>query len=150
MHDIDIPSDAPEGGGKSEWNLIFDSWALSWRKSPWSGTVRNCDWPEVSKAASGEIVDRPTTCVRVAWIKTEDGVRRVKGYIVAEPSKKVIHWIFVKRDYRNQGVARALMQHVMGEDFGHRRNWVYTHRTYACARLFRGMQHDKAYACRKD
>lgn len=149
MHDIDVPSDAPEGGEKSEWNLIFDAWALSWRKSPWSGTVRNCDWDATSRAAMSEIVDRPTACVRVVWTMTADGVRRVKGYIVAEPSRRIIHWLFVKRDFRGQGVARALMKHVM-EDDDKRSKWIYTHRTYACARLFRGMTHDKSYACRKD
>lgn len=148
MDQIDIPSDEPGGGEPSEWNLIFETWALSWRKSPWSGTVRNCDWDVTSRAASGELVDRATTRVFVLCSTTDTGVRRVKGYIVAEPGRKIIHWVYTKRDFRNQGVARRLMQHVMGDT--RRAEWIYTHRTYACSRLFRGMKHDKSYACRKD
>lgn len=147
LHKVDT---APEG---DEWNLIFDSWARSWMKSRWSGTVRNCDWDDTSRKASKELTDRPTTVVLVAYQPLEDGTRRVKGYIVAEPSKKVIHWVYTKRDFRNQGVARELLQHVMGEAAApfsnERKEWRFTHCTDACRRLFRNMRHDKSAACSK-
>lgn len=147
LHEIDVPDDEPAGGERSEWHIIFDSWARSWRKSAWSGTVRNCDWDAVSRSASQEIVDRPTTAVRVVFSLDTEGRRRIKGYIVAEPSKKVIHWVYTKRDFRGQGVARALIEYMVRDT--NPRDWVYTHRTVACQRLFRGMKHDKSYACQK-
>lgn len=141
LHYIDT---APEA---DEWNLIWDSWARSWMKSQWSGTVRNCDWKDVTSKSFKELVDRPTTIVYVAYEPLENGMRRMKGYIVAEPSRKIIHWLYVKRDYRGQGVARDLLDKVLiGSQ---RREWTYTHRTNACQRLFRGMRHDKSSACSK-
>ena len=132
---------------ESEWSLIFDSWARSWMKSPWSGTFRNCDWDDASRKASQELVDRPTTRVVVAYGFTEAGVRRVKGYIVYEPARRIIHWLYTKRDFRGQGVARQLL--AFATESTERSTWVYTHRTNACSRLFRGMKHDKSYACTK-
>ena len=137
---FDVPAE-------DEWPLIFDTWSKSWMKSAWSGTVRNCDWAETSRKASGEIVDRATTRVTVLWTTTEDGVRRVVGYSVSEPSKKVIHWLYVKRDFRGYGNARRLLSEIMGNTS--RAEWRYTHRTNACSRLFRGMVHDKSFACAK-
>jgi GNAT superfamily N-acetyltransferase len=136
--------DAPT---EDEWPFIFDSWANSWMKSPWAGTVRNCDWPEVSRKASSEIVDRATTRVTVLWQETEDGVRRIVGYSVSEPAQRVIHWIYVRRDCRGYGNGRRLLQEIMGDT--RRSEWVYTHRTNACSRFFRGMKHDKSRACLK-
>lgn len=132
---------------EKEWALIFDSWARSWMKSPWSGTVRNCDWPETSRKAAQEIVDRQTTVVKVAWGATENGERRVAGYIVYEPTRRIIHWLYTKRDFRGQGVARQLL--AAATESTERSTWIYTHRTNACSRLFRGMKHDKSYACTK-
>lgn len=141
MHNIGVPE------GETEWSLIWDSWARSWMKSPWSGTFRNCDWKELTRAVSQEIIDRPTTRVYVAWGETEDGTRKLKGYIVTEPSRKIIHWLYVKRDFRGQKVAKALLESALLDT--DRRDWVYTHKTYACNYLLRGMKHDKSYACKK-
>ena len=137
---LDTPNEA-------EWSLIFDSWARSWMKSPWSGTFRNCDYPAMSRASMSEIVDRPTTVVTVMWLTDEDGDRRVMGYSVSEPSRKLMHWVSVKRNHRGQGIAKLLTDHAVGGK--DRSGWVYTHKTRACDRLFRGMRHDKASACMK-
>lgn len=132
---------------ENEWPLIFDSWARSWMKSAWSGTFRNCDWDELSRKASSEIIDRPSTRVTVAYTFTDKNVRRVAGYVVYEPGIKVIHWLYVKRDFRGHGVARDLLREVLGSTA--MPEWKYTHRTNACSRLFRNMIHDKSYACAK-
>ncbi len=140
LHSIDFPA-------ADEWEIIFDSWARSWMKSPWSGTVRNCDWNDISRKSATELVDRPSTVVLVAYQPLPDGTRRVKGYIVAEPGKKIVHWMYTKRDFRGQGVARELLQRVLAGTT--RPEWRYTHRTHACTRLFKGMRHDKSAACAK-
>ncbi len=130
-----------------EYRLIFDSWARSWMKSPWSGTFRNCDYDAGSRAMMSEIIDRPGTRVTVLWVWTEDEVpvRRVVGYSVSEPARKVMHWVYVKDKSRGAGIGRRLVKEVLGETDP--REWVYTHKTNACAKLFRGMRHDKAKAC---
>jgi ribosomal protein S18 acetylase RimI-like enzyme len=137
--------DAPTA---EEYPLIFDSWARSFMKSPWAGCTRNCDWDHVSRAASSEIVDRPTTRVTVLVTDTESGERRVIGYSVSEPSRGILHWLYVKRDYRGMGHGRRLLTEVIG-NAPPRTKWVYTYRTNASEKFLRGMKHDRRHACVK-
>lgn len=135
--------DAPTA---EEWPFIFDSWARSFHKSPWAGIVRNCDWPETSRAASAEIVDRPSTRVTVLVTETEKGERRIVGYSVSEPERGVLHWLYVKRDYRGMGHGRRLLQEVVGHNPINRKRWVYTYKTNASERFLRGMVHKPEHA----
>lgn len=139
--------DAPNA---DEFAFIYDSWSNSFRNSPWAGVVPNDMWPEVSRRSMQEIVDRPSTIVRVAAVELEDGSRRVAGYYVAEPERKILHWLYVKRDYRGMEIGRALLRDAlfshcdylspggavkMLEDYSTPigKGWVYTHRTNASA-----------------
>lgn len=113
--------DAPE---PSEWAFIFDSWARSYRRSPWAGTVPNSLWDAVSRQASAGLVDRgATVLVAVTPIEGQEG-RRIMGYVVAEPARKVLHWLYVKDDFRRMGVGSRLLDSICGEG-----EWTYTHRT---------------------
>ncbi len=95
--------DAPTA---DEFPLVFDAWARSFKKSPWAGCVPNHLWDSVSRAMASEIINRGAE-VTVACIDLPEGGRRVMGYAVTEPG--VLHWLFVKRDYRGMGVGRALL-----------------------------------------
>lgn len=112
-----------------EWPLIFDTWARSFQKSPWAGCIPNHRYDDVSRAGISDILARRGTRVTVCYVELEPGVRRVMGYAVAEADRRVLHWVYVKRDYRRKGVGRALLRRVTGE-------WpagphAYTHRTPA-------------------
>lgn len=129
-----------------EWPLIFDSWARSFRNSPWAGVIRNCDYPTVSRAAMSEIVDSGAR-VTVLVSKTEAGERRVIGYSVSDPTRKVIHYIYVKRDWRGLGMGKRLRQEVVPDN--ELSKWVYTYRTPACSKFYRdnhGKRHEPVYA----
>lgn len=109
-----------------EMPLVFDSWARSFRKSPWAGCVPNHLWDQVSRAAAAGIVDRGALItVAVTPIEGAEG-RRVMGYAVSEPDRRVLHWLFVKKDYRGVGVGGSILKHVAGDGF-----WTYTHKTRA-------------------
>lgn len=112
---------------ETEYALIFDSWARAFQKSPWAGCVPNHKWDEVSRAGISEILDRGAL-VLVAYVPLEGGTRRVAGYIVAEPDRKILHWVYVKRDYRIDGlsVGTALVRQVVNGP-----KWLYTYRTHA-------------------
>lgn len=125
-----------------EFPLIFDSWARCWMKSPYAGCVRNCDWDQISRATASEIIDRPTTRVTVLVTETEDGSRRVAGYSVSEPERAIVHWIYVKRDFRGMGLGLRLLNEVKAQGAHQNSKWAYTHRTNACERFFRGMKWD--------
>lgn len=116
-----------------EFDLVFDAWANSFRKSPWAGCVPNNLWDQVSRAVAGDILDRGAiVLVAVTPIAGQEDkfpeVRRVMGYSVSEPDRGVLHWLYVKRDYRGAGVGSALLRATCptGE-------WIYTFRTRASA-----------------
>ena len=114
-----------------EWPLVFDAWASSFRKSPWAGCVPNHLWDQVSRAAATEIIDRGAR-VLCAVADLPDGNRRVMGYAVAEGP--ILHWLFVKRDYRGMGVGRALLAEIMA-GVGDSVEKSYTHRTRSSSRF---------------
>lgn len=127
-----------------ELNLVYDAWANSFRKSMWAGTVPNQLWDTVSRATIGEILNRGAR-VTVATVDLPDeGARRVMGYSVSEPAKRVLHWVYVKRDYRGMGVGSALLADVLADDVS---PWTYSHRTNASSRfLGKQFSHDPTTA----
>lgn len=122
--------DAPTA---EELPLVFDAWANSFKKSPYAGCVPNRLWDDVSRAAISEILDRGAR-VTVAAIPLPDGRRRVAGYSVSEPGKRVLHWLYVKRDYRGTGVGTALLEETCPAGTA---GWSYTYRTKAADNFLR-------------
>lgn len=110
-----------------EYALVFDSWARSYRRSPWAGTVPNHLWDAVSREGAKGILDRPGTRVIVAL---PDATRRVMGYSVSDPAAGILYWLYVKDDYRRLGVGRALLRETVAT-FNPNVQWRYTHRTRA-------------------
>lgn len=99
-------------------------------------------WDTVSRATATDLITRGAR-VLVAYSPLEDGTRRVMGYVVFEPG--ILHWLYVKRDYRGFGVGKALLRAMFNsiEFPGAPDKWIYTHRTKASARfLGRGFEWD--------
>lgn len=115
-----------------EFAFIFDSWARSFRKSPWAGCVPNHLWDQVSRECAKSLLDRGARAlVAVTPIEGRPDERRVMGYSIYEPDRRVLHWLYVKEDFRDMGVGRTLLEATCpGED-----DWIYTHRTRAAARF---------------
>ena len=118
-----------------EWPLVFDSWARSYRKSPFAGCIPNNLYDEVSRASFNDIIARPGARVVVATTELPEGGRRVMGYAVAEPHRNCLHWVFVKQAYRRLGVGRALVNEVT-KDFAPGDKF-YTHRTPSSSKFLR-------------
>lgn len=114
----------------AEFPLIYDSWSLSYRKSPWAGTVPNSLWERVSRETMRAIIDRGAlVLVAVTPIEGGEG-RRVAGYSVSEPDRKILHWIFVKKDFRDLGIGAALRAKTCPGS-----GWEYTHRTRSSSKF---------------
>src|SRR5574338_1039205 len=125
-----------------EFRIIFDAWGNSFRKSPWAGCVPNHLWDQVSRETARTIMDRGAqVLVAVTPIfGREDefpAVRRVMGYSVAEPGRNVLHWLYVKNDYRGTGVGRALLEAATHDFTDGPQPWTYTHRTRASEKFLR-------------
>jgi GNAT superfamily N-acetyltransferase len=124
-----------------EYSFVFDSWARSFQKSPWAGCIPNHLYPQVSRAASSEIVDRGAR-VLVAYVDLPDGGRRIMGYSVSEPDRRVLHWLFVKKDFRGMGIGSALLAETCPDG-----EWSYTFRTRASTKfLGPRFEHDAKWA----
>lgn len=108
--------------------LVYDSWSRSFQKSPWAGCIPNHLWPSTSRASISDILDRGAR-VLAGYVELPEG-RRVMGYSVSEPERNVLHWLFMKRDYRGVGYGRALLSATCPSG-----DWIYTHRTCASARF---------------
>lgn len=110
-----------------EYPFIYDSWARSFKKSPWAGCIPNHLYDMVSRAAASDILNRGARVVlAVTPIEGAEG-RRIMGYSVSEPG--VLHWLFVKKDYRGANVGGLLLEYTT--DDWDREPWKYTFRTRA-------------------
>lgn len=127
--------DAPQA---DEFPFVFDSWARSYRRSRWAGTIPNHLYDTVSREGSKGIIDRPNTRVVVAVAPGDE--RRVMGYYVAEPG--VLHWLYVKQAFRRMGIGRSLLAHADAQ-FELKE---YTHRTNASAGFLRGLVWNDVHA----
>lgn len=126
MHNITTPT-------ADELPLIYDSWTKSYRKSPWAGTIPNNLFEQVQRACIQGVLVHGAHIV-VALAPQVPGVfegRRVMGWICYESSIEVVHYFYVKNDFRGQGIAKALIEHAAS-------TWQkprYTHRTRGSAIL---------------
>ena len=118
-----------------EWPFIFDSWARSYRKSPFAGTIPNNLYDEVSRASFNDIIARPGARVIVAVTDLPEGGRRVMGYVVSEPRRNCLHYVCVKQAYRRLGVGSSLVAEAT-KDFADGDKF-YTHRTPSSSKFLR-------------
>jgi GNAT superfamily N-acetyltransferase len=118
-----------------EFKLVVDSWSNSFRKSPYAGCVPNNLWAEVSRATITQLIMRPTVEVTVALAPAGEMPRgRVMGYYVSEPG--ILHWLYVKKDYRRLGIGAALLKHSTREwPDALKRRPRYTHKTDSTVRF---------------
>ena len=121
---FDLPAD-------DELVLVYDSWARSFRKSPWAGCVPNHLWDGVSRACISELLSRSRVIMAVKNL--DDGKRRVLGYSVSEPG--ALHWLYVKDDYRGLGVGKSLLEVTVNTPPWDQ--FVYSHRTRAADKFLR-------------
>lgn len=118
-----------------EFKFIFDSWANSFRKSPWAGCIPNHLYDQVSRECARSILDRGARVIAaVTPIEGQEeqfpAVRRVMGYSVSEPGRNVLHFLYVKDKFRGMGIGRRILEQTCAAG-----EWTYTFRTRACTKF---------------
>lgn len=110
--------------------LVVDTWVSSYRLSHSAGLIAMDDWSDVMRPQVGKVLARPGVVVTVAYRPGEtDGATDLHGWIAVEHDYDriirvregnewkarvspgvvpLVHYVYVKWDYRKQGLARAL------------------------------------------
>jgi GNAT superfamily N-acetyltransferase len=129
---------------RADYNFVLSSWAHSFKGSPWAGVVPNNDW----HASMKNIIDQlQTRGSEVVMAVADDDRDQIMGYVCYEKSLAgipVIHYIFVKDDFRREGLGTALLG-VTGNG-----SLIYTFRTEDSQYLNKMGTHVPAIARRKD
>jgi ribosomal protein S18 acetylase RimI-like enzyme len=129
----DFILDAPTS---DELKFVLDSWSSSFRASKYAGCVPNNIWEETHRRSMTQLMTRSNCRTVVALTPTSDGSRgRIAGYSVSEPG--VLHWLYVKKDYRRLGVGRLLLDTLVKYQFNEVEKAFprFTHMTDAARRF---------------
>lgn len=87
----------------SDTTFIMDSWMRSYRKSP------DCNLPDdLFFPAYRSIATLLLKTCNVDVLVTPDNQDAILGYCVWQPG--VVHWVYIKRDYRENGLALLLVK----------------------------------------
>lgn len=88
--------------------FLYATWLRSYKTSSYfAKRIRNAVFYKQHAAVIKHILNKPTTKVFVASPKDDHDT--ILGYLACEPGKNAIaHFVYVKEDFRNMGIARAL------------------------------------------
>jgi GNAT superfamily N-acetyltransferase len=124
---------------------ILREWLSSFRSSPWAGVIPNNLYRKVYAETIRQLLSRGAR-IDVACYAEKPEI--IVGFICYEmtPRDKILHYAFIRSDYRGNGIARALMNNA---GFLPNQPYVYTFRTRESG-YFSGGRHMKELACRKE
>ncbi len=124
---------------------ILREWLNSFRNSPWAGVVPNNLYKRVMSETVRQLLARGA---RVDVACYADKPEMIVGFSCTEltPRDKILHYVFVRSYYRNNGIARALLDQAGLSRGG---PFVYTFRT-PDSRHFPGGRHMPELARRRE
>lgn len=98
----------------SDENFVFST-ALSglYYGDSWFSKVKKIIFLSNYRQILKGIIAKPTTQIRVACIK--DDPNEIKGYAILVNNGQALMWVFVKKDWRKNGIAKALIPSTVTE-----------------------------------
>lgn len=119
---------------KDDYPFIFNSWLKSLSKS---FTKNNLTDKNVYYQGQHRLIERllQTSNCHVAVDGDDESI--IVGYLIesVEQSVNVVHYIYVKKDFRNMGIAESLLRHA---NIGRGNNIMFTHATVSGFALAQG------------
>ena len=93
--------------------FVADSWIRSYRTAHAAGMILYDDWPIVMERSIRRVIAREGCRVVVAYRPGEtDRNADLYGWIAAEPEARLVHYAYVKKNFRRLGIARGLFRAV--------------------------------------
>lgn len=113
--------------------FIIDSWVASREITPWALHVDKSTFRREEKLRIKYQFGKSTFVAKVACL--EDDPNAILGWCALETQPVVIHYCYVKRDFRRFGVARQLLQGIGQAEYASlpqitmphaiQSNWIY-------------------------
>lgn len=88
-------------------NFIYSTWLKSYRQSPWAESMSNDIFFSQHKVLIDSIIARPTASVIV--ICNPEDEEQVYGYLVSEANLSILHFAYIKYNYRKLGMMKSLL-----------------------------------------
>ena len=130
---------------ENDLDFILDGWLKSYRRSPYAGSVPNNLYFKVYSTAIQQLIDRGMQIDILESSKVDSKL----GFVAYECSERlgvVIHYIYLKEEYRGEGFAQFLLGYI-GIDPG--KPFLYTFRTFYSKKFPTGL-YKPSIARRKD
>jgi GNAT superfamily N-acetyltransferase len=112
------PTHTVEPATPDEYACVIDYWVRNFRNSPWAGCIANDQYAIAARATARALISRGAR----AWVVRRSG--RVAGFAVVEGT--LLHYLYVKPNYRKVGVGGALRGFALRSGVK-----TYTHKTPA-------------------
>jgi GNAT superfamily N-acetyltransferase len=114
--------------------FVLDSWAKSFRASPWAGVIPNHLYYDVFHESVEQLLARGTK-IQIACAKHDPS--RILGWVATEKVRdgQAVHFIYVKDPFRRRGLASHLLEQTVGTQDREGR-YFYTYRTRDSGYLF--------------
>lgn len=116
----------------SDLNFIYSTWMNSF----WSDSQKPYRTAESFQKFYPQIIDYLLSVSNIAIACKKDEEDVIYGYAIAQ--RPVAHYVFVKEDFRNMGIASSLLERLEAGD-------VYTHSTGTLRRILRHQPDNRIY-----
>lgn len=115
-----------------DYNFVLAGWAKTFRNSFYSGTCQNRNFHSQMKDTFDFLLSRGMTVILACNKENPDQLFGFVAYEVAENGTFVVHYLYVKPDWRGHKISKALLEAIeLPEKF------AYTHHT-ECSQYYPG------------
>jgi hypothetical protein len=89
-------------------NFILATWLRGlYYGDSWFSEVKKHTFMQVYHLVLNVLLEKPNNYVKVACLKEDPSV--IMGYAILSKDPKAIHWVFIKKSWRNIGLAKDLI-----------------------------------------
>ncbi len=107
-----------------DYNFVLSSFAHSFKSSKYAGTCPAHEWHSQAKLIVDSLLARGAEVPVLCNTEDPDQILGWAMFERADSGVPVVHYVYIKDDFRNDGLARYLVGEIAGDQ-----RFAYTHRT---------------------